>query len=110
MFVGYFPTQSDYLCLNTSTYRLYTSCHVVESIFHFASSPTTLSQVSSSILFECCSMSLPVINSPSVQTDSATPINVQVSTDSPNLAQYHPIFTSSSREPVIHSNVPMPET
>ncbi|KAL6324448.1 hypothetical protein AAG906_013052 [Vitis piasezkii] len=51
-----------YLCLDTSTTRLYTSRHVrfVESIFPFVTSHTSLPRATSSTISEWCSMTLPV--------------------------------------------------
>ncbi|RVW35995.1 Retrovirus-related Pol polyprotein from transposon RE1 [Vitis vinifera] len=75
VFVGYSPTQSVYLCLDTSTARLYTSRHVrfVESIFPFVTSHISLPRATSSTIFEWCSMTLPVVATPSVNVGSAPP-------------------------------------
>ncbi|RVW92225.1 Retrovirus-related Pol polyprotein from transposon RE1 [Vitis vinifera] len=75
VFVGYSPTQSVYLCLDTSTARLYTSRHVrfVESIFPFVTSHISFPRATSSTIFEWCSMTLPVVATPSVNVGSAPP-------------------------------------
>ncbi|KAL6347605.1 hypothetical protein AAG906_026133 [Vitis piasezkii] len=72
---GYSPTQSAYLCLDTSTARLYTSRHVrfVELIFPFVTSHTSLPRATSSTISEWCSMTLPVMATPSVNVGSAPP-------------------------------------
>ncbi|KAL6328776.1 hypothetical protein AAG906_003793 [Vitis piasezkii] len=77
VFVGYSPTQSAYLCLDTSTARLYTSRHVrfVESIFPFVTSHTSLPRATSSTISEWCSITLPVVATPSVNdSHSSAPV------------------------------------
>nr|CAN69370.1 hypothetical protein VITISV_010057 [Vitis vinifera] len=77
VFVVYSPTQSAYLCLDTSTARLYTSRHVrfVELIFPFVTSHTSLPRATSSTISKWCSITLPVVATPSVNVGSARPSN-----------------------------------
>ncbi|RVW40389.1 Retrovirus-related Pol polyprotein from transposon RE2 [Vitis vinifera] len=109
VFVGYSPTQSAYLCLDTSTARLYTSRHVhfVESIFPFVTSHTSLPRATSSTISEWCSMTLPVVTTPSVNVGSALPSSLLTPTA---LSQHNTTYATPTLEPDSHSSTPVPET
>ncbi|KAE8655255.1 hypothetical protein F3Y22_tig00117034pilonHSYRG01611 [Hibiscus syriacus] len=109
IFVGYSHTQSAYLCLDTSAAHLYISQHVhfVESIFPFATSQTSLPRATLSTIFEWCSMTLPAVTTPSLNTDSTPPQNLLTPT-----AQSQPQYPAQNNvtrvtptpEPVNHSS------
>ncbi|RVW13786.1 Retrovirus-related Pol polyprotein from transposon RE1 [Vitis vinifera] len=115
VFVGYSPTQSAYLCLDTSTARLYTSRHVcfVESIFPFVTSHTSLPRTTSSTISEWCSMTLPVVATPSVNVGSAPPSSLLTPTapsQSQDPSQHNTTCATPTPEPNSHSSAPVPET
>ncbi|RVW91741.1 Retrovirus-related Pol polyprotein from transposon RE1 [Vitis vinifera] len=115
VFVGYSPTQSAYLCLDTSTARLYTSRHVrfVESIFPFVTSHTSLPRATSSTISEWCSITLPVVATPSVNVGSAPPSSLLTPTapsQSQDPSQNNTTCATPTPEPNNHSSVPVPET
>ncbi|RVW24879.1 Retrovirus-related Pol polyprotein from transposon RE2 [Vitis vinifera] len=114
VFVGYSPTQSAYLCLDTSTARLYTSRHVrfVESIFPFVTSHTSLPRATSSTISEWCSITLPVMATPSVNVGSAPPSSLLTPTDqaNPRPKPNNTTCVTPTPEPDSHSSVPVPET
>ncbi|RVW92402.1 Retrovirus-related Pol polyprotein from transposon RE1 [Vitis vinifera] len=115
VFVGYSLTQSAYLCLDTSTARLYTSRHVrfVESIFPFVTPHTSLPRATSSTISEWCSITLPVVATPSVNVDSAPPSSLLTPTapsQSQDPSQNNTTCATPIPEPDSHSSVPVPET
>ncbi|RVW19661.1 Retrovirus-related Pol polyprotein from transposon RE1 [Vitis vinifera] len=115
VFVGYSPTQSAYLCLDTSTARLYTSRHVrfVESIFLFVTSHTSLPRATSSTISEWCSITLPVVATPSVNVGSAPPSSLLTPTapsQSQDPSQNNTTCATPTPEPDSHSSVLVPET
>ncbi|RVX04505.1 Retrovirus-related Pol polyprotein from transposon RE1 [Vitis vinifera] len=115
VFVGYSPTQSAYLCLDTSTARLYTSRHVrfVESIFPFVTSHTSLPRATSSTISEWCSITLPVVATPSVNVGSAPPSSLLTPTapsQSQDPSQNNTTCATPTPEPDSHSSAPVPET
>ncbi|RVW17904.1 Retrovirus-related Pol polyprotein from transposon RE1 [Vitis vinifera] len=115
VFVGYSPTQSAYLCLDTSTARLYTSRHVrfVESIFPFVTSHTSLPRATSSTISEWCSITLPVVATPSVNVGSAPPSSLLTPTapsQSQDPSQNNTTCATPTPEPDSHFSVPVPET
>ncbi|RVW54104.1 Retrovirus-related Pol polyprotein from transposon RE1 [Vitis vinifera] len=115
VFVGYSPTQSAYLCLDTSTARLYTSRHVrfVESIFPFVTSHTSLPRATSSTISEWCSITLPVVATPSVNVGSTPPSSLLTPTapsQSQDPSQNNTTCATPTPEPDSHSSVPVPET
>ncbi|RVW49538.1 putative mitochondrial protein [Vitis vinifera] len=115
VFVGYSPTQSAYLCLDTSTASLYTSRHVrfVESIFPFVTSHTSLPRATSSTISEWCSMTLPVVATPSVNVGSA-PLSSLLTPTAPSQSQdpsqNNTTCATPTPEPDSHSSAPVPET
>ena len=107
LFVGYSSTQSAYLCLDTSTQRLYASRHVrfVESVFPFATSHLNAPRVTSSTHSEWCSLTLPLIPAvPTSQTSSSHTPSTS-STLSPTSAS-DPSHTTSPAPP--SSSTPAP--
>ncbi|RVW60364.1 Retrovirus-related Pol polyprotein from transposon RE1 [Vitis vinifera] len=115
VFVGYSPTQSAYLCLDTSTARLYTSRHVrfVESIFPFVTSHTSLPRATSSTISKWCFMTLPVVATPSVNVGSAPPSSLLTPTapsQSQDPSQHNTTCVTPTPEPDSHSSAPVPET
>ncbi|KAG8503946.1 hypothetical protein CXB51_002234 [Gossypium anomalum] len=73
LFVGYSSSQSAYLCFDTSSNRLYTSCHVcfIETVFLFTQTAPTLPRATPVTISEWCSLS--IIITSSVSTPIATP-------------------------------------
>ncbi|RVW94165.1 Retrovirus-related Pol polyprotein from transposon RE1 [Vitis vinifera] len=115
VFVRYSPTQSAYLCLDTSTARLYTSRHVrfVESIFPFVTSHTSLPRATSSTISEWCSITLPVVVTPSVNVGSAPPSSLLTPTipsQSQDPSQNNTTCATPTPEPDSHSSAPVLET
>ena len=97
VFIGYSSTQHAYLCLDTSTNRIYTSRHVrfLESIFPFASSHQSLSRTSPSTISEWCSVMLPIAGSTIPSTPPA----------STNPNQSHELLHTNSPPPTIETNI-----
>ncbi|RVW61448.1 Retrovirus-related Pol polyprotein from transposon RE1 [Vitis vinifera] len=115
VFVGYSPTQTAYLCLDTSTAHLYTSHHVrfIESIFLFVTSHTSLPRATSSTISEWCSMTLPVVATPSVNVGSAPSSSLLTPTapsQSQDPSQHNTTCATPTPKPDSHSNAPVPET
>ncbi|RVX13659.1 Retrovirus-related Pol polyprotein from transposon RE1 [Vitis vinifera] len=115
VFVEYSPTQSAYLCLDTSIARLYTFRHVrfVESIFPFVTSHTSLPRATSSTISEWCSMTLPVVATPSVNVGSAPPSSMLTPTtpsQSQDPSQHNTTCATPTPEPNSHSSAPVPKT
>ena len=86
VFLGYPSNQSAYFCLDPSTSQMYSSHDVkfVESIFPFTTIQTDVDHPSPVTLSQWCSMSLPIVNTPSSSLGSApsvlTPSNPCIST------------------------------